>query len=136
MSGLTSGSQLSSRAIQVIDGDTVRVPGETRRIRLVGFNAPEVFSPRCDRELQIGQQATQRLKQLLLTARNVEYSRVACACKPGTEGTRACNYGRLCGTLKVDGADVGKILISEGLAVRYRCGTYSCPPKPGNWCGN
>lgn len=51
-----------------------------------------------------------------------------------TRDRRRCNYGRLCGVLRVDGRDTGQILIAEGLAVRYKCGAYSCPPKPGNWC--
>lgn len=130
----SASTQLSGRSIRVIDGDTVAVPGESRHIRLVGFNAPEVFSPKCNRELRLGQQATKRLRQLLTSAATVEYERVACSCKPGTEGTKQCNYGRLCGVLRVDGRDTGQILIAEGLAVRYQCGRYGCPPKPGNWC--
>jgi len=125
---------LTSRDVRVVDGDTIRVPGDSRRIRLVGFNTPEVFSPRCERERQLGMRATVRLKEMLNQAERIEFQRVACACKPGTEGTKACNFGRLCGHLKVDGHDVGEVLIAEGLAARYRCGRYSCPPAPGNWC--
>jgi hypothetical protein len=43
-------------------------------------------------------------------------TRVVCACRAGQEGTRNCNYGRLCGALSIGGRDVGGILISEGLA--------------------
>jgi hypothetical protein len=50
------------------------------------------------------------------------------ACHPGQEGTRNCNYGRLCGSLSIGGRDVGNILISEGLAHPYICGATSCPP--------
>jgi micrococcal nuclease len=131
----TQARELSVRDIQVVDGDTIRVTGDSRRVRLVGFNTPEVFSPGCSRELQIGNRASARLKELLRTAETIRFQRVACACKPGTEGTKACNYGRTCGSLYTDGRDVGDILISEGLAARYRCGRYSCPPRPGNWCG-
>jgi endonuclease YncB( thermonuclease family) len=60
-------------------------------------------------------------------------TRVACACRDGTEGTRRCNYGRLCGTLTVDGRDVGDVLIGEGLAHRYTCSGDRCPRRPG-WC--
>jgi micrococcal nuclease len=133
-SGEVQATQLSGRSIKVIDGDTVRVPGEPQRVRLVGFNTPEVFSPKCTRERQLGEQASQRLRQLLNNALSIEFKRVACSCKPGTEGTRACNYGRICGTLSVNSVDVGKTLIAEGLAARYQCGRYSCPPQPRNWC--
>lgn len=129
-----SGRTLSAAAIRVIDGDTVAIRGQTANVRLVGFNTPEISSPQCQAELNAGRQATARLSGLLQSAQRIEFERVACACRPGTEGTRNCNFGRQCGTLKVDGTDVGSILISENLAVRYICGRTSCPPRPGNWC--
>jgi micrococcal nuclease len=128
-------SSITAGSIRVVDGDTVTLPGYRQRIRLVGFNTPEVFSPKCNREFQAGTRATARLKELLRTARTLEFQRVACSCEPGTEGTRKCNHGRLCGSLYADGRDVGDILIREGLAARYRCSRTSCPPPPGNWCG-
>lgn len=128
-------SAISAGSIRVVDGDTISLSGYSKRIRLVGFNTPEVFSPRCNRELQAGNLATARLKELLRIASTIEFQRVACSCEPGTEGTQKCNYGRLCGSLYADGHDVGDILISESLAVRYRCSQTSCPPPPGNWCG-
>ena len=112
----------------------VDIRGQTANVRLVGFNAPEVSSPQCNAELDVGRRATARLRNLLQNAQAIEFERVACACKQGTKGTRRCNYGRQCGKLSVDGTDVGRILISEGLAVRYICGRNSCPPRPGNWC--
>lgn len=51
---------------------------------------------------------------------------------PGTEGTMACNYARLCGRLAVDGADVGPLLIAQGLARPYRY-TPSRPMPPASW---
>jgi hypothetical protein len=60
-------------------------------------------------------------------------TRVACACRPGEEGTRLCNFGRLCGSLSIDGREAGQILISEGLAHSYVCGATSCP-KRRPWC--
>lgn len=58
---------------------------------------------------------------------DVELSLAACSCPPGTEGTRACNFGRLCGRLRADGRDVGDILIAEGLAEPYTCrGPHHC----------
>lgn len=129
-----SSRTVSASEVRVIDGDTVAIRGQQANVRLVGFNAPETGSPACNAELQRGLQATNRLKILLREAGSIQFQRVACSCRPGTEGTRECNYGRQCGLLSVDGRDVGRILIGEGLAVPYRCGATSCPPRPGNWC--
>ena len=126
---------VQARDIRVIDGDTVAVGGQSANVRLVGFNTPETRSPSCSAELEAGQRATARLSDLVREASYIGFRRVACACRPGTEGTRRCNFGRQCGSLIVDGTDVGTTLIRENLAVRYRCGTTSCPPRPGNWCG-
>jgi hypothetical protein len=68
-----------------------------------------------------------------VAAGGLRLERVACACRPGTEGSRACNHGRRCGLLTAEGRDVGAILISEGLARRYECGGTSCPSRAG-WC--
>lgn len=130
----SEGRTLRASDVRVIDGDTIYIRGQTANVRLVGFNTPETRSPQCNAEYQVGFRATARLRGLIQNAQSLEYERVACACRPGTEGTRKCNYGRQCGVLKVNGTDVGRILISEGLAVRYICGRTSCPPRPGNWC--
>lgn len=121
-----------SRSFTIIDGDTVRMSDGTR-VRLVGFNTPEKFEPRCSREAALGNQASERLRQLVASGTST-VTRVACSCKLGTEGTDKCNHGRRCGTLIVDGRDVGDILISEGLAVSFVCGDTSCPPTPRPWC--
>jgi endonuclease YncB( thermonuclease family) len=120
-----------SSPIQVVDGDTVRKGGET--YRLVGFNTPESgLRAHCGRERALASKAQDRLREIV-NAADVAPARVACACLPGTEGTRGCNHGRLCGTLSADGRDVGSILIAEGLAEAYACGTTSCP-KRKDWC--
>jgi micrococcal nuclease len=63
---------------------------------------------------------------------DIDLQIVECSCRPGTEGTMACNYKRACGYLTVDGQDVGNVLIAESLAHPLVCGKYSCPRrKPG-----
>jgi endonuclease YncB( thermonuclease family) len=115
----------------VIDGDTVRWQGRT--VRLVGFDTPETGdAARCQSERAKADNATARLRELV-TGGTVKLELVRCACPQGTEGTKACNFGRSCGILTVNGQDAGQILISEGLARRYRCGQLSCPPR-GSWC--
>lgn len=121
-----------SGLIDVIDGDTVRHEGST--YRLVGFDTPERGDrARCDDERKRAEKATQRLRSLVSTG-NPRLTRVACACRPGEEGTSRCNYGRLCGVLTVGGQDAGQILISEGLAHPYVCSGTSCPKRRPSWC--
>ena len=116
---------ISASQITVVDGDTIRVSGATRSVRLVGFNAPESHDPQCDRERDLGVRAARRLRELVGSS-TLDLNKVACACPPGTEGTYGCNYGRACGRLTVNGEDVGRILIHEGLAV-----PSSRPDLPG-----
>ncbi|MBY3483326.1 thermonuclease family protein [Rhizobium laguerreae] len=118
----------------ITDGDTIRL-NNGARVRLVGFNTPEKFEPMCSNEATLGNRASERLRELVGQAASTNVSLVACSCKPGTQGTKKCNYGRSCGKLEVDGRDVGQILISEGLAVPFVCGATGCPPTPRPWCG-
>jgi endonuclease YncB( thermonuclease family) len=126
---------IAKGAFTIVDGDTIRV-GTAERTRLVGFNAPETdpAQVRCAAERPLGVRATARLQVLVLRARAVDLTMVRCSCPPSTEGTPACNAGRSCGVLRVDGRDVGPILISEGLAAPLACGLTSCPPTPRPWC--
>lgn len=124
----------TSISVRVIDGDTISLDDGRPNIRLVGFNAPEASSrARCDAERQKGEAAKQRLRELVSNGRS-DFHQVACSCPLGTEGTDACNFGRRCGTLRVNGVDVGSTLINEGLAVRFVCGATSCPALPRPWC--
>lgn len=119
--------------IRVIDGDTIRVNREKPDVRLVGFNAPETRRATCAIEREHGAQATRRLRAIVF-AGNLDFQFVACSCRPGTEGTPRCNFGRRCGTLKSNGRDVGEMLIQEKLAVPFACGPTGCPQTPHPWC--
>lgn len=120
------------QSFTVTDGDTVRMNDGTP-VRLVGFNTPETFEPRCEMEARLGEKAKNRLRKLVASG-IASVTKVPCACAPGTEGTKRCNFGRSCGILHVDGRDVGQTMISEGLAVPFRCGQTSCPPMQRPWC--
>lgn len=121
-------------SVHVIDGDTIGLNDGRPNVRLVGFNAPETGSrARCEAERQKGEAAGRRLRELVSNGRP-DFQQIACSCPPGTEGTNACNFGRRCGTLRVNGVDVGSTLIGEGLAVRFACGATSCPTMPRPWC--
>jgi endonuclease YncB( thermonuclease family) len=125
--------QIDPADIRVVDGDTIRVYHEQPDVRLVGFNAPETRWAACNAERELGAKATRRLRDLV-RAGNLDFEYVKCSCPEGTEGTRICNYGRDCGTLKSNGRDVGAILIEEGLAVLFICGATHCPRTPRPWC--
>jgi len=118
----------------ITDGDTVHVVGEAKGTRLVGYTAPEKFTPQCESERQLGERASARLKELV-TGGATRLTKVACACPPGTERTDGCNHGRSCGTLLVVGKDLGDTLIREGLAVPFICVGTRCPAIPRPWCG-
>lgn len=119
--------------VRVIDGDTVRLFDKKPDVRLVGFNAPETRRSKCEAERELGGQATRRVRDLV-KAGSLTFETVACACREGTEGTKSCNYGRSCGTLRAGGRDIGDILIAEKLAVSFVCSGTSCPKTPKPWC--
>jgi endonuclease YncB( thermonuclease family) len=47
----------------VIDGDTFKLG--TRKVRIIGIDAPETHPPRCAREARLGEAATAKLQELL-----------------------------------------------------------------------
>lgn len=117
-------------AIAVVDGDTLQLHG--RSVRLVGFDAPETWKARCESEHALGNRATARMRELVAGG-GLDLNLIPCACRPGTQGTPICNYGRACGVLQVRGKDAAAIMIGEGLARSYVCGRSRCPPRRG-WC--
>jgi endonuclease YncB( thermonuclease family) len=130
VASLANATPIEPGQIDVVDGDTIRVAGET--FRLVGFDAPETYRAQCSSERQLGNRATFRLRQLVAGG-GLDLERVACACRTGTEGTPRCNYGRSCGILRARRQDVGAVLIAEGLARAFVCGRTSCPKREA-WC--
>ncbi|WP_233355750.1 thermonuclease family protein [Henriciella litoralis] len=92
----------------VVDGDTIWANGD--KVRLADIDAPEVFSPKCRAEKELGRQATLRLAELLNTG-EVELAH---------SGTRETDrYGRTLRIARVDGRSVGRSLVSEGLAHKW-----------------
>ena len=101
--------------IFVIDGDTISF--NDRRIRLQGFDAPEIRDAECDRELDAGQRAKDRLRELIDT-QPIRLELLKAYDK----------YGRDLGRLFLDGTDVRDILTEEGLAQIYQWGVDK------SWC--
>ncbi len=114
---------VSSTYVAVVDGDTVRLNDGGANVRLEGFNTPETYTPKCAQEKALGEAAKARLGAI------IKQSDVALAIRPGS-----CGYGRRCGTVTVDGRNVGEILISEGLAEPMVCLSGGRCPPARNWC--
>ena len=101
----------------VIDGDTIRYGGV--KIRLADIDTPEIFSPKCGSEAALGQQATERLLELI----NAGPFELAPA------GSRdEDRYGRKLRTIERNGRSLGDTLVAEGLARRWDGARRS-------WCG-
>lgn len=106
-----------ARVTCVVDGDTIWLRGE--KIRVADIDTPEISSPQCASELALGQQATQRMTQLL----NLGPFEVA-----PNRGDQTDVYGRSLRVLMRDGQSLGAILVAEGLARRWDGARRS-------WCG-
>jgi micrococcal nuclease len=94
----------------VVDGDTFYFEGE--KVRIVGIDAPETHPPRCDYESRLGNEATEKLHELLnsgaVTMTSIDRDRDV--------------YGRLLRNVQVDGNDVGESMIAAGVARAYGSG--------------
>ncbi|MDH3665462.1 MAG: thermonuclease family protein [Paracoccaceae bacterium] len=110
----------SCEVVNVIDGDTVNTycPGSGyARTRLVGFDTPEVYSPKCLSEYLAGIKATFALRRVIWGASE---SRLV------FEGTD--RYGRRLASLFLDGANVSPLMIDAGQGRAYAGG------RRGGWC--
>jgi endonuclease YncB( thermonuclease family) len=103
----------------VVDGDTFWYGGE--KIRIADINTPEVSTPDCAEERALGERATDRLLALL--------NQGAFTLAPNDDGTGRDRdrYGRLLRTVTRNGASVGDLLVSEGLAEEWK-------GYRGSWC--
>lgn len=100
----------------VIDGDTFDFRGE--RIRVMDIDAPETHPPRCDYEADLGERATNRLRELLNEGPFVL-----------AQSSRDVDqYGRKLRVVRRNGHSLGAVLVNEGLARRW---TGRRQP----WCG-
>jgi endonuclease YncB( thermonuclease family) len=124
---------IAQNDILIIEGDLIRIHRKQPDVRLSGFNAPEIRRAHCRKEKAFGVKAAQRLREIVRGG-NLDFAFTACPCAAGTEGTKACNDGLRCGSLKANGRDVGSILIEEKLAVPFNCSETSCPRIPRPWC--
>lgn len=116
----TSGTG-SCRILRVVDGDTLTLwcSGRGRiKSRLLGYDSPEMFSPRCLSEFARAQQATWFLRWTLLTGKTLHLTL-----------RNRDRYGRSLAELTVDGQPIARTLIGHGLGHAYQGGQRQ------GWCG-
>jgi endonuclease YncB( thermonuclease family) len=77
----------------------------------------------------LAQRATARFTELLKSG-PLDLTEVRCSCPESKILNGTCNRGRKCGVLTVNGENIGKTLIAEGLALEFFCGATSCPRMP------
>lgn len=115
----TAGQEVC-RAVRVVDGDTLDVSCAGRpveRIRLLGVDTPELFSPQCRSEAIRARGARNALRA---------YTRAAGALTVRRRGTD--RYDRVLARVYADGADLGLMLVTAGHGRPYHGG-----PRRG-WC--
>lgn len=104
---------------RVVDGDTVRLVCDGRRaerVRLIGFDAPELFSPQCPAEKRAAEASRDALARMV-EGRPVEVAFV------GTD-----KYRRPLVDMRVGDERVATRMVAEGHGRRYLGGLR------GGWC--
>jgi endonuclease YncB( thermonuclease family) len=95
-----------------VDGDTIDALG--KRIRLVGFDAPELGEhAHCGLERMLAARATSRLRQMIQLNSDILADRrlLMSARHCWDDGLRSCGY------ITIDGRNVGDVLIAENWGV-------------------
>jgi endonuclease YncB( thermonuclease family) len=123
---------ISANDINVVDGDTVDAHGQ--RYRMIGYDTPEIATPRRKvgpDERAVATIAKERFAELLKSG-TLDLTEVPCSCSANKLRDGTCNHGRKCATISLNGRNIGDTLIAEELAVPYVCSATRCPPMP-NW---
>lgn len=103
------------RLMRPIDGDTLWL--ESEKIRIADIKTPEVSSPECAREAQLGAQATGRLIALL-NAGGFSLEKI---------DRDEDQYGRKLRIVTRDGGSLGDVLVEESLAEEWQ-------GRTSEWC--
>jgi endonuclease YncB( thermonuclease family) len=118
--------------IAVVDGDTIDAHGQ--RYRMIGYDTPEVATPR--RRVGLGERAVATIAKErfveLLHSGPLDLTEMPCSCSAKKLRDGTCNHGRKCAILSLNGKNIGDTLIAEELAVPYVCSATRCPRMP-NW---
>lgn len=89
----------------VVDGDTIMFEGE--KLRLQGIDTPEIFSPKCDYEYDLGLRARDELLAILNSNRFSV-----------TRGSQD-GYGRTLAVINLESRTAGSVLVEKGLARKW-----------------
>ncbi len=108
---------LSASEVIAVDGDTIDHGDD--RYRLIGFDTPETFRAQCEAERALGLKAKDRLTEIIQTSGQIEL-----VIQPDLDV-----HDRFLAVGRSGGLEIGKTLISEGLARPNSGG------KRGSWCG-
>ncbi|MDZ4777568.1 MAG: thermonuclease family protein [Alphaproteobacteria bacterium] len=100
-------SSADSVRLRVVDGDTVEVRGTNERVRLANIDTPEAGDrAQCAAERAAAAAATVALRRLISRADSVQVQRTG----------RRDSYGRTVGFIRLDGDDLGRLMIAAGHA--------------------
>ena len=93
------------------DGDTcyVTYKGKNDKVRLLGLDTPEISNPKCEQEYALGIDARNFVNNLILEGVSIKFK---------TEYNRDF-FGRILSYIIVDGENVSKKMVSNGLGVIY-----------------
>ena len=102
------------------DGDTcyVTYKGKNDKVRLLGLDTPEISNPKCEQEYALGIDARNFVNNLISEGVSIKFK---------TEYNRDF-FGRILSYIIVDGENVSKKMVSNGLGVRYDRGNKK------DWC--
>lgn len=118
----SGGNRAARKVTCLVDADTLWQRGV--KMRLLDIDAPETSGAQCDRELALGKQATQRLRQLMAGGYRI---------LDGGKKDRTSDRRSLVRITLPDGRDAGKVLIREGLAQPWpNIGNRWCDGRQGN----
>jgi len=93
------------------DGDTcyVTYKGKNDKVRLLGLDTPEISKPKCEQEYALGIDARNFVNNLISEGVSIKFK---------TEYNRDF-FGRILSYIIVDGENVSKKMVSNGLGVIY-----------------
>ena len=124
---MSGGTLLICLALVAVDGDTIKCDGVNMRDMgdgapfVSGYDTPEIWSAKCDRELELGREAKARMEELLETPGVQVWDSGEV---DDTQSHRPLVWVKL-----PDGRTAGGILMSEGLARKWT------PDYRADWCG-